>query len=345
MRIPLEQQGAPFLKTHCLRVSNHVSWLDIVVLYACGSCRFIAKAEIANFPLVGRIAKNANTLFLNRSSIKDAIRMSETVSKALTQGDCVAFFPEGTTSNGTGLLPLHASLFEGAIAAQCPVQGVVVRFHTSDSTRACHDAAYVHTSMIGTLWRILRHGDIKARVIGLEPIEVTGKDERRKISVYVQNQMEATLNHLNYNRGEMLAAAQAIGQGDVTEKSIDFELQNIFFDEAKELIENARAQLPQLKSDLLTPASKQALMQTRQTFHILKGSARMVGYSELGKAAQAVEHCLNGAINAKQPVSDDLVQFTIRSLDQLDVWVKELKQGGLSHMKASSYVEAAGKVR
>lgn len=203
MNVNIVQHQDALLEKGCLRAANHVSWLDIVVLYACSPCRFIAKSEVSSYPLVGRIARNAGTLFLKRGSIKDAVRMSEKISEALQAGDCVAFFPEGTTSLGHELLPMHSSLFEGAIQAQGYVQSVVLRFHTSASTLAAEHAAYVKTSLLGTLWHILRVGSLEVSVTAMTPFQASKEMTRQQICARVEQQMKVRLLELNRSREDV----------------------------------------------------------------------------------------------------------------------------------------------
>ena len=81
-------------------VGNHISWLDIHVLNSIRAVRFIAKSEIRKWPIFGWLAKQTNTLFIEREQKKDALRVIDKASKSLTKGDCLCFFPEGTTTDG-----------------------------------------------------------------------------------------------------------------------------------------------------------------------------------------------------------------------------------------------------
>jgi 1-acyl-sn-glycerol-3-phosphate acyltransferase len=101
--------------------ANHVSWLDIFALQAVSPVRFVAKSEVRDWPLAGWIAERAGTLFIRRGSRREAARTNEHVHAALAAGDCVGFFPEGTTTDGDTLLKFHASLFEPAVANAVPV--------------------------------------------------------------------------------------------------------------------------------------------------------------------------------------------------------------------------------
>lgn len=111
-----------------LLVSNHISWLDIIALAACTPTRFIAKKEIRHWPIIGWMAHIGGTLFIDRSNRRDASRVNGHMAEALKNGDCLAVFPEGTTSTGAALLPFKSSLFESAILAQSTVQPVTIRY-------------------------------------------------------------------------------------------------------------------------------------------------------------------------------------------------------------------------
>ena len=103
-----------------LIVANHISWLDIFVLNALQPARFIAKAELQRWPVVGRLIANAGTLFIERERRRDTHTVNRHTVEALARGDVVAVFPEGTTSDGTGLLKFHSSLLQPIVDAGGP---------------------------------------------------------------------------------------------------------------------------------------------------------------------------------------------------------------------------------
>ena len=92
------------LPGNVLIVANHISWLDIFVLNALQPARFIAKADLKRWPVVGRLIANVGTLFIERERRRDTHTVNRHTVEALARGDLVAVFPEGTTSDGTGLL-------------------------------------------------------------------------------------------------------------------------------------------------------------------------------------------------------------------------------------------------
>ena len=315
--VEVQQTGEKMLAQHCLRASNHISWLDIVVIYACAPCRFIAKAEVKKYPIIGRIARNAGTLFLDRTSIKDAIRVSEQISDALKEGHCIAFFPEATTSEGEGLLPLHASLFESALRAGSYVQTLVLRFHLATSTRAAKYAAYVHSSLLVTLWSILRTGKLFATVVCYEPFQAELNDTRHTICARVQSEMERALNRFNYNPDELSGFEQ---------ESAQMQLQFVFIDDALLWLLDADHKIRQLKQKTHDTS---ALMELRQLIHLLKGGAASVGFIHYSDAAKILEVCISRWIKTREKVTVEINHFIEQALLELRQWQSELPQGDI----------------
>lgn len=102
-------------------VANHVSWLDIFVINSVAPSCFIAKDDIASWPLVGTLVGSVGTLFLERGKRHAVHNVIKKVEQALIDGRRIAVFPEGTTSDGKRLLPFHANLIEAAVQANCAV--------------------------------------------------------------------------------------------------------------------------------------------------------------------------------------------------------------------------------
>ena len=159
LRIDLKVSGAPPTNGPLLLVANHVSWLDIVVLLASCHCRFVSKSEIGQWPVVGTLTRAAGTLFITRSSRRDALRVVHQMAEKLhaDSGMVLAIFPEGTTSNGLQVLPFHANLFQAAISANAPVQTVALRFEDAASGQPSTAACYIDDdTFLGSVWRTLR---------------------------------------------------------------------------------------------------------------------------------------------------------------------------------------------
>ncbi|QOY93951.1 1-acyl-sn-glycerol-3-phosphate acyltransferase [Massilia sp. UMI-21] len=177
-RVSVEQAaGAPVL-AHALIVANHVSWLDIFVINALHPCRFVAKAEIRAWPVLGWLAAAAGTVFIARGNRRELRHIFKGLVTVLQQGQRVAFFPEGTTSMQGQVLPFHANLFEAAIDAGVAVQPYALSY--VDAAGAFHHGVdYVgDTSFVDSLFTILEGEPVIARLQALAPIEALGAHRR-----------------------------------------------------------------------------------------------------------------------------------------------------------------------
>jgi 1-acyl-sn-glycerol-3-phosphate acyltransferase len=185
MGIALNMQGSwrPGAK---LVVANHVSWLDIMAVHAsCPQARFVSKAEVRHWPLLGRLVDSADTLYIERERKRDAMRVVHEVAQVLQSGGTVAVFPEGTTGDGERLLPFHANLLQAAIATGTPVQPVVLRY--ADAQHACSPAARFvgDTTLAQSLWALAR-----ARGMGLHvsilSAQATAHADRRALAAHLR---------------------------------------------------------------------------------------------------------------------------------------------------------------
>lgn len=138
-----------------LIVANHTSWLDIFVINAVQPSRFVAKADLAHWPLVGRLIAGVGTLFIDRGRGRDAHRISGHLRAALASGDVIAIFPEGKTGDGRVLLPFHGSLLQPAIDARGHIQPMAIRYFDSDGAHSDSAGYAGDTKFLTSLWRVL----------------------------------------------------------------------------------------------------------------------------------------------------------------------------------------------
>jgi len=170
--------GCPPAHGPVLLAANHISWLDIVVMHAARHCRFVSKADVRHWPLIGTLATAAGTLFIERESRRDAMRVVHHMAERLVAGDILAIFPEGTTSNGVDLLPFHANLFQAAIAANAPVIPVALQFVSANGERSLAPCYIDDDTLLGSLWRTLCTPGISAVVTFGEPQLSQGRERR-----------------------------------------------------------------------------------------------------------------------------------------------------------------------
>ena len=171
---PPAPDGEP---TGALLVLNHVSWLDVFVVAALCPARFVAKADIARWPALGRFAKAVGTLFVERGRRQAVAEVNRAMAERLTAGQHIGIFPEGTTTDGSQLLQFHANLLQAAIDSGAPVVPVALRYHQG-GTRS-DAAAYVgEMNLAQSIWRILRAPRLGAELHWLPAIATPGQDRR-----------------------------------------------------------------------------------------------------------------------------------------------------------------------
>lgn len=132
-----------------LLVSNHISWVDVFVINAISPLSFVCKDDVRSWPVIGWLVARNQTVFIRRSSRSSAAEVRDRLVGSLSCGRSVMVFPEGTTSDGRGVLPFRAALFQAAIDAGRAVKPVRLRYvdHRGEHADA---AAYIDDT---TFWQ------------------------------------------------------------------------------------------------------------------------------------------------------------------------------------------------
>jgi 1-acyl-sn-glycerol-3-phosphate acyltransferase len=216
LNINVEVIGAPSEQDRpLLFVSNHVSWLDIIVLGSTGPLCFIAKSEIANWPLFGTFARLQRSIFVDRSKKHGTGKVNKTIAKTLSAGDPVVLFGEGTSSDGNRVLQFRSALLGGLRDAMeensrgfvQPVSIAYRKFHGIPMGRPNREIAawYGDMDLIPHLLRVLKEGAIDVTVAFGKVLEVAHADDRKALSRNVESAVR-TLNSLSLaGRPELLA--------------------------------------------------------------------------------------------------------------------------------------------
>lgn len=148
-----------------LVVSNHISWLDIYVIHSWRPVRFVAKSEIRSWPVVGWLCEKTGTLFIERARKRDAHRVLHDITDVMLQGDLVGVFPEGTTTDGSDVLPFHANLMQAPISGGLPVLPLGLSYVDAATGKPTLAPAYIDDlSLLECLNAVLRAPRIKARL-------------------------------------------------------------------------------------------------------------------------------------------------------------------------------------
>jgi len=115
--------AAPFLL-----VSNHLSYVDVVVLASRLECSFVAKKDVESWPIIGALCRSVGTIFIDRSNRRDLARVNREIAQALEEGRGVVLFAEGTSTNASSVLPFRSSLLEAAAIQGFPVSYAAVTY-------------------------------------------------------------------------------------------------------------------------------------------------------------------------------------------------------------------------
>jgi len=179
LRVQVRMRGTlPFLRRPIVFVANHVSWLDPHLLNLVSGARFIAKQEVASYPLFGTIVRQFGAIFIRRGSIRDAYRVKCEAAATLTGGEHVAFFPEGTTSTGTRINYFYPALFQAAVDSGATVQPIAIRWHHADG-RLNLDAGFIDDmTLVESIVLMLKHRVLYAELRLCDPLEAAGASRR-----------------------------------------------------------------------------------------------------------------------------------------------------------------------
>ena len=167
-------------------ISNHLSYVDIVVFAALHPCVFVSKAEVAAYPVLGWMTTMAGTVYVARGHGGSAMKAWQGMEAALNAGLPVVFFPEGTTSDGSGLLKFHGGLLSQILAFDVPITAAHLCYSISAENgpdvkvneRVCYWGDMV---LLPHIFRFLGLRDVEAQVqFASEPVEFSGDVAHRK---------------------------------------------------------------------------------------------------------------------------------------------------------------------
>lgn len=184
LRLQIVKQGDP-VSVPALLVSNHISWLDIIVLGRFLPAHFVAKSDIAKWPVIGFLARQSGTIFVSRGDKQQIKATAEKMLWQLRQNGSVIAFPEGTTTDGLGVLPFHASLFQSVLLIKSVVQPVAIQYLGA----AAKAAPFIgEDSFVPHLLSMLLLDKIEVKVTFLPAINTEGKNR-----IAVSNEARSTI--------------------------------------------------------------------------------------------------------------------------------------------------------
>lgn len=200
--IRLLVEGAPFRRCPTLFVPNHASYLDIPVLGALLDATFVAKAEVAGWPLLGFLARLAGTMFVRRHW-REALRQRDELAARMAAGQSLVLFAEGTSSDGLDVLPLKTSLLSVAepnvLERPVAVQPVVIAWRRlADATpidrgNADFYAWWGEATLLPHLWRVLQQKGVEVVVRLGEPVLSWSVTSRKLLGRELRSRLRAGL--------------------------------------------------------------------------------------------------------------------------------------------------------
>ncbi len=187
-------EGTP-VKHHVLYLANHLSWLDILVLSGETGCAFVAKADMAPWPVLGWLATSNNSVYVERDNRRGAGQQANALQTALLTGQPITLFPEGTTAGGHELLPFRSSLIAAVVPApeNISIQPVALDYGDLAAEIAWTDAESVGTNALRVMQR---KGRIPVRIAFLEPLDHADFGDRKAIAAHSRAEIAAALGHV-----------------------------------------------------------------------------------------------------------------------------------------------------
>lgn len=150
--------------TQGLVVSNHLSYLDILIYSAVMPCAVVAKIEISRWPYFGLAARTAGTLFIDRSSRASTVAVAAEMARRLTLPIPVLLFPEGTSTDGSQVLPFHSSLFQPAVVGKAAVTPAALRYVIRGGIPESTLCWFGDAPFVSHLWKALGTPGFSAQV-------------------------------------------------------------------------------------------------------------------------------------------------------------------------------------
>lgn len=180
-----------------LLVANHISWLDVMCLAAACPTYFLAKGEVARWPLFGWLCHRSGTLFIERGERHSSSMACEQIVWRLRAGHKVLIFPEGTSTDGQSVRRFHARLLQAAELAKTPLQPIAIAYPTSTGPNRI--VPFIGDADLGThLWRLLAAPKTEARLQFCPP-RVPAQETRNALARHCQNAIEQALPILHGN--------------------------------------------------------------------------------------------------------------------------------------------------
>lgn len=174
-----------------LLVSNHISYMDIFVLFSRLRCLFVAKSDVKAWPFIGFIVRTCGILFIDRERKRDVTRVNELISKNINENQGIIIFPEGTTSPGMEILSFRPPLLEYPASMNFPVSYVAISYETPDEEIPAYQSIcwWDETPFFVHFFNLLKMKQFNAK-LNFGKAEITDND-RKQLALKLQNAVQS----------------------------------------------------------------------------------------------------------------------------------------------------------
>lgn len=168
--VTIHEEIKDLKNTRFFIVSNHQSYLDIIIIASKFQTLFVAKKDVQSWPILGWLASLGGTLYIDRKAFRGAKNSIRSIEKALKNRICVNIFPEGTSSNGETIFPFKPALFNAAFAAQCIILPITLNYEAIDNLPVCKSNRdlvcwYGNMTFANHFWKVLRLDSIEVSIL------------------------------------------------------------------------------------------------------------------------------------------------------------------------------------
>jgi len=205
--VKVKVKGTSLIGQPCLLVGNHISWLDIPAMISLGPVSFVARGDMIDWPVFGMLARLQRTLFVDRTKRSSTRDFKEQMYARVMDGDSLILFPEGTSTDGTNVLPFKSALFsaverdpnvQGEKARDIPVQAFSIAYTKSCGIPMGRSIRPLF-SWIGdmdifpSIWRVAFMGSCEIEVTFFEPKTAHEMGGRKALSLYCEEKVREGL--------------------------------------------------------------------------------------------------------------------------------------------------------
>lgn len=210
--VRLHVHGETMAEPPALVVSNHLSWLDILVITAYWPVSFLSKSEVRSWPGIGSAATALGTLYIDRGARNASAQANEVMARRLREGHNVVLFPEGTTSYGRELLPFRPRLFQAALDAGVPIQPVTLLYLDASGEPSVHAPFINEEKLVSHVMRLAGEPrtDCHVHVCPMIPVE----GQRRRDLAAASRAVMARALELPEAGGADASGGQGNGEGE-----------------------------------------------------------------------------------------------------------------------------------